>query len=101
MKKGADDVAEAGAKRGIAETMEQLAKKEGGDIAKVVTKTAAEKAKELLDDVLKKFDPKKATNKQKGNFGEIASQNNLLKNNPNLKRIGDNAPGSLDDKKRN
>ncbi|MFV0305795.1 MAG: hypothetical protein ACK5IC_09985 [Moheibacter sp.] len=51
----------------------------------------------MLDDILKQFDPKKATNKQKRNFGEITSQNNMLKN-PNLKRIGDNAPGSLDDK---
>lgn len=59
-------MAEAGAKIGIAETMEQLAKKEGGDIAKVITKTAAEKAKELLDDVLKKFDPKKLRTNKKG-----------------------------------
>ncbi|MGG5207407.1 PAAR-like protein [Chryseobacterium sp. MIQD13] len=95
VKKG-DDLLKAGAEKGIVQTMKQIA--EGGNIAKVITKSAAEKAKELLDDVLKKFDPKKATNKQKGNFGEIASQNNLLKNNPNLKRIGDNAPGSLDDK---
>ncbi|WP_062648137.1 PAAR-like protein [Chryseobacterium kwangjuense] len=88
---------EAGAKRATAEVLEQLAKKEGGDLAKVVTKSAAEKAKELLDDVLKKFDPATATKKQKGNFGEIASHENMLKN-PNLKRIGDSAPNSLDDK---
>ncbi|WP_084694535.1 PAAR-like protein [Chryseobacterium vrystaatense] len=94
--KAGKEALEAGAKRGTAEVLEQLAKKEGGDIAAVVTKTAAEKAKDLLDDVLKKFDPKKATTKQKGNFGEIASHENMLKN-QNLKRIGDSAPGSLDD----
>jgi len=94
VKKGADDVVEAGVKKGIKETMEQLAKKEGGDIAAVVTKSAAEKAKDLLDDVLKKFDPAKATNKQKGNFGEIASQSNMLKN-PNLKNLIE-APKGLD-----
>jgi hypothetical protein len=51
--------------------------------------------------------PANATTKQKGNFGEMCSSDNML-NNPalkvgkdgkkyNLKRIGDDAPGGLDD----
>ena len=97
--KAGKEALEAGAKRTTAEMLEQLAKlakHEGDDIAKVVAKTAAEEAKDLLDDILKKFDPKTATNKQKGNFGEIASQKNML-DNPNLTRIGDKAPKGLDD----
>ena len=100
--KAGKEALEAGAKRTTAEVLEQLAKlaklakHEGDDIAKVVAKTAAEEAKDLLDDILKQFDPKTATNKQKGNFGEIASQKNML-DNPNLTRIGDKAPKGLDD----
>jgi len=45
----------------------------------VVTKDAAEKAAQHLDDALKNFDPLTATNKQKGNLGEMASHNNMLK----------------------
>jgi len=97
VEKAGKEALEAGAKRGTAEVLEQLAKKEGGDIAKVVTKSVADKAKELLDEMLEIFDPATATTKQKGNFGEIASHENMLKNS-NLKRIGDSAPGSLDDK---
>ncbi len=50
------------------------------------------------------FNPKTATNKQKGNFGEIISSDNLL-NNPSLKEagydlkpVGRDAPASIDDK---
>ena len=90
--KAAKEGGEALGKKAGKELIESLGD-DVGDIARVITKTPAEKAQELLDNILKKFDPKKASNKQKGNFGEIASQNNMLKN-PNLKRIGDNALGS-------
>ena len=50
------------------------------------------------------FNPKTATNKQKGNYGEIISSDNLL-NNPSLKEagydlkpVGRDAPSSIDDK---
>ena len=50
------------------------------------------------------FDVKAATNKQKGNYGEIVSSNNIL-NNPSLKEagydlkpIGRGAPSSVNDK---
>jgi len=46
--KAGKEALEADAKNSTAEVLEQLAKKEGADIAKVVTKTAAEEAKELL-----------------------------------------------------
>ncbi|QCW99873.1 DUF4280 domain-containing protein [Aggregatimonas sangjinii] len=58
----------------------------------------------FIDDILRKFDPTTATNKQKGNFGEIMSSENLV-NNPalkkkgyNLTKIGDPPVSSLDDK---
>ena len=50
------------------------------------------------------FNPKTATNKQKGNFGEIISNDNLLNNQGlkdagyDLKPIGRYAPSSIDDK---
>lgn len=43
------------------------------------------------------FDPKTATTKQKGNFGEIISDNHL-KQKHNLQRIGDEPPKTIDDK---
>jgi len=81
------------------------------DAAKTVIKNADEAAdatkaavKKSSKDVDKTFDASKATNKQKGNFGEIKATDNLL-NNPtlkqkgyDLKRIGDDAPTGLDDK---
>ncbi|MGG2017845.1 hypothetical protein [Bacillus sp. S10(2024)] len=50
------------------------------------------------------FDPKTATNKQKGNFGEIKSGDNLLNNQSikdagyDLKVIGGDLPSTIDDK---
>lgn len=50
------------------------------------------------------FDTKTATNKQKGNFGEIKSTDNLVNNQSlkdagyDLKPIGRDAPSSIDDK---
>src|SRR5690625_7999655 len=50
------------------------------------------------------FDPKKASTKQKGNFGEIVSSDNILNNQSlkeagyDLKPIGRNAPSGIDDK---
>jgi len=88
---------EAVGKKTAKEILAALAKKEADDIAAVVTKDAAEKAAQHLDDALKNFDPLTATNKQKGNLGEMASHNNMLKN-KNLKRLGDDAPSGLDDK---
>jgi len=50
------------------------------------------------------FNPKKATTKQKGNFGEIVSSDNILNNQSlkeagyDLKPIGRNAPSGIDDK---
>ncbi len=42
------------------------------------------------------FDPKSATAKQKGNFGEIVSDTHL-KEKHNMKRIGDDPPKTIDD----
>ena len=47
----------------------------------------------------RKFDPKTATAKQKGNFGEIVSDTHL-KQKHSLKRIGDKPPKTIDDKLR-
>src|SRR5690625_681675 len=50
------------------------------------------------------FNPKTATNKQKGNFGEIVSSDNILNNQSlkdggyDLKPVGRSAPSTLDDK---
>ncbi|MGE7874926.1 T7SS effector LXG polymorphic toxin [Bacillus paramycoides] len=50
------------------------------------------------------FNPKTATNKQKGNYGEIKSSDNLLNNQSlkdagfDLKPVGKGAPSSIDDK---
>src|SRR5690625_3592859 len=50
------------------------------------------------------FNSKKATTKQKGNFGEIVSSDNILNNQSlkeaeyDLKPIGRNAPSGIDDK---
>ncbi|WP_397537120.1 T7SS effector LXG polymorphic toxin [Rummeliibacillus pycnus] len=50
------------------------------------------------------FNPKTATNKQKGNYGEIKSSDNLLNNKSlkgagyDLKPVGKGAPSSIDDK---
>lgn len=109
VEKAGKEALEAGVEKAGKELIESLAD-DAGDIAKVVTKDAkelikeaAEKAKKTLDDALEKFDPKTATNKQKGNFGEMASHDNMV-NNPalkdkgyDLKRIGDDAPSGLDD----
>ncbi|MBQ0151711.1 MAG: DUF4280 domain-containing protein [Chryseobacterium sp.] len=109
VEKAGKEALEAGAKKAGKELIESLADG-AGDIAKVVTKDAKELASETtkkiateFDDALKKFDPKTATNKQKGNFGEMASHNDKI-NNPalkdkgyDLKRIGDDAPSGLDD----
>lgn len=73
--------------------MEEALEKGGKDIAKVVTKSLDDK----IDDAMGKFDPKKATNKEKGNFGEMAAHKDLSEN-PNLKRLGDDPPTGLDDK---
>jgi hypothetical protein len=105
-----DDIAEAGL-RSADDVMEQLAKGADGDIAKVLTKSADDIAKEIeekiakhLEDAKSKFDADNATSKQKGNFGEMASADNMV-NNPSLKekgydlrRIGDDSPSTLDDK---
>ena len=74
------------------------------DIVKLFTKggdEALEAASKSADEV---FDVSKATNKQKGNYGEIKSANNLA-NNPalkkkgyNLSKIGDPPVTGLDDK---
>lgn len=63
-----------------------------------------EKATDKVDEavvlpVRRKFDPKTATAKQKGNFGEIVSDKHL-RNKHNLKRIGDDPPKTIDDKLR-
>ncbi|SHG93300.1 hypothetical protein [Chryseobacterium vrystaatense] len=67
---------EAGAKKGIKETLEQLAKKEGDDIAAVVTKSLDEK----VDEAIAAFDPKTATTAQKGNFGEMVTDQDMIGN---------------------
>lgn len=65
---------------------------------------AKNKSADDLNDVIDDFDPQTATNKQKGNFGEIKSADNLSNNSSlkekgyDLKRIGDQAPKTLDDK---
>lgn len=105
------EIAEAAAKKTVRETFEALGKKESHEIAKVITKEANELAEDALqqakrkfDDIKQQFEHKKASNKQKGNFGEMASHDNLLNNKTlkdkgyNLKRIGDDAPTGLDDK---
>ena len=57
-----------------------------------------------MDDALKNFDPLTATNKQKGNLGEMASHNNMLKpksvngKNYNLKDLLGDPPTGLNDK---
>ena len=105
------ETAETAAKKTVRETLEALGKKESNEIAKVITKEADElaedavkQAKKKFDDIQKQFDHKEASNKQKGNFGEIASHDNLLNNKTlkdkgyNLKRLGEDAPTGLDDK---
>lgn len=98
------ETAETAAKKTVRETLEALGKKESNEIAKVITKEADELAEDAVKQAKKKFDHKEASNKQKGNFGEIASHDNLLNNKTlkdkgyNLKRLGEDAPTGLDDK---
>lgn len=105
------ETAEAVTKKTARETIEALVKNESNEIARVITKEANEIAEDALqqakrnfDDIKQQFEHKKASNKQKGNFGEIASNDNLLNNKAlkdkgyNLKRIGNDAPTGLDDK---
>ena len=118
--KGVQEVAEAGLKKATKELVEEGAEKAAKEATEKAAKEVAEEAteqtgkravvktnnklKQFFEDAKKKFDPKNATNKQKGNFGEIASADNMT-NNPALKkqgydleRIGKDAPTGLDDK---
>ncbi|MDB4292822.1 DUF4280 domain-containing protein [Maribacter sp.] len=74
------------------------------DIVKIFARggdEALEAASKGADEV---FDASKATNKQKGNFGEIKSSNNLVNNKAlkdagyDLSKIGDEAVETIDDK---
>ncbi|MEK4402806.1 T7SS effector LXG polymorphic toxin, partial [Sporosarcina sp. FSL K6-6792] len=76
-------------------------KKVESDIGKATGKGSSGGSKKTnVDD----FDTKTATNKQKGNFGEIKSTDNLVNNQSlkdagfDLKPIGRDAPSSIDDK---
>ena len=93
VKETAEEAAEAGSKKALKEGVEALAETKADDIAKVVTNSLDSK----IDDALKKFDSSKATNKQKGNFGEMKAYKNHMQN-PNLKNIGRKPPTNLDEK---
>ncbi len=74
------------------------------DIVRVFSKGGDEVLEAGAKSADEGFDAATATNKQKGNFGEIKSADNLT-NNPALKKkgydltkIGDSAPNSIDDK---
>ncbi|GHT71180.1 hypothetical protein AGMMS50239_40220 [Bacteroidia bacterium] len=106
VEKTTKEIAEKAAK----EVAEKAAKELGEDgvqksLPKVITKEGAEKTPTRVSKVKEIFDPKTATNKQKGNFGEMAAYDNKVSNQAlkdkgyDLKRIGvEDAPNSLDDK---
>jgi hypothetical protein len=107
-REAAERAAREVAKDGVQKSLPKVITKDGIDEAtQKVLKESAEKTGKNFDEVKKAFDPSTATNKQKGNFGEVASANNM-QNNPalknasngnryNLQRIGDDAPKGLDD----
>ena len=68
------ETGEAVGKKTAKEILEALAKKEGDDIAAVVTKTIDDK----IDDAISKFDSSTATTAQKGNFGEMVADKDLI-----------------------
>ncbi len=69
-----------------------------------LVEAAGKGADEVVESIDDAFDASKATNKQKGNYGEIKAADNLVNNKAlkdagyDLTKIGDSAPTGLDDK---
>ncbi|MFV0305045.1 MAG: hypothetical protein ACK5IC_06160 [Moheibacter sp.] len=75
VKKNLDDKAEAGGKKTAKELAEAAAKKKGPP-GKVVTRSLDDK----VDDAIDAFDPSTATSTQKGNFGEMVTDRDMINN---------------------